>query len=291
MIAGHLTKTPLHEIIVVVVVIIVSPRIHAIHILSGICKPDLLGRSGALLLASLGRILLLLLLLVRQRRQLACNQLDLLTRHLLRQRPRELLQEGVVVGLLGVGGEQRHQRLSQQIKVGLGNGLKQRQRRYINNLSRITGVHNSNRLVAAAGGPASRADANRREQVLGMGKVGGDLAGLNACATFGGCLVFELEGECVLLCLLGCGEGLLFRDALGGRRLVGEGRGGGLFCSQLRLGGLLALFFRVVGGIPGVYDLRKGVSAGVRAGVGDAGVHRRRTLRHPTSSWRRGRRR
>jgi hypothetical protein len=117
---------------------------------------------GLCLLASLLRGLLLLHLLVAERRQTAGNLLDLVAGQVPGDALDKLLQEQRVLALLGVVGEQRRQRLAQLGELVLGLGVEDVQRAEVDRLGGVA-------LVGDGNGLGLLAEANVAKELLGLG--------------------------------------------------------------------------------------------------------------------------
>jgi hypothetical protein len=197
------------------------------------------------LLPALLLCLLLLHLLVAQRRQPRRNLLNLLTRQILRQLLNELLQKQRVLPFLRVGSNQRCERFAQLFELAFGVGCEEGQRGEVDG--------------GAGRGLVGYGDVFRGLNFVGDGEVAEEFFGLGAravdflLAKADAALGFRLFLVALVVVLhLPSAEGCLsmFLDPLRLGLVV-------CFCLSFRLclglGGLLFLFafdFGVLGGVP-----------------------------------------
>lgn len=208
-----------------------------------------LGLGGLALLAALLGRLLLLHLLVAERRQGAGNLLDLVAGQLLGELLAELLEEKAVVRLLGAAGEDGNQGGAELLELRLGRGVEEGDGGEVDGAVGVAGVEEHG--VPGRDGLAL-ADADAAKEVLGVRQIGLLLKRAEAVPLL---RLGLLVAGVVILGELAGPLGLSLGYALGLGLLVGGGLGVGL-C--LGLGGLLCLFaldFRVFGGIPGFENL------------------------------------
>ena len=206
-----------------------------------------LGLGGLGLLAALVGRLLLLHLLVAERRHGAGNLLDLVAGEVLGQLLGKLLQEQRVVRLLGARRDDGAQGGAQLLELRLGRGLEDWERAEVD---RLVGVVRVDDDVAGGRGLAPAADADGAEEVLGVAEIGLLLGAAQALA------LLRL-GLILALVLLGLGAGagplgLAVGDSLGLALLV---RGSLRLGLGLGFGSLLCLFaldFGVLSGVPRV---------------------------------------
>jgi len=204
-------------------------------------------RLGSLgLLAALLSSLLLLQLLVAERRQGAGNLLDLVTGEILGQLLGELLQEEGVVGLLGVGSKNRDESVAQSLKLGLGLGVEHGEGREVDGVVGVLGIDHH----GASGGEnlAAVADANGTEKILGVLEIGLLLGAAKALALLG--LGLVVVARLISFLELAGTLGHALSDALGLGLLVGSSLGLSLSLGLSSLLSLLALNLGVLGGVP-----------------------------------------
>lgn len=210
-------------------------------------KRDLVLRRLRLLPPSLRR-LLLLHLLIAQRRQAARNLLDLVRRQVLGELLGELLQEDDIVRLGHVGRQQRNERLAHALKLQLGLRVEQRQLREVDSRARVLGVKDNG--VGSSLLATVVADAYSTEKVLGVSEIS---LLLRATQAFTAGTLILIRADVAVPRLE---EKLLGGDALSYALGLGLLARGGL-CVGLGLLrscdlGLLALNLGVLGCIPGV---------------------------------------
>ena len=158
------------------------------------------------------------------------------------------------MGLLVVASDNRNHNGPQIFELGLGLGVKQRQRCQVDGLGRVLRVDGyrgarGGGLPHAAGADLGAADAEPRvaEQVLGVLQISLLLGAAQALAALGFGLVLV---ALILIGKLAGPLGLVLGDTLRLRLLVGGGLGVRLSFGLRGLLGLLALSLGVLGSVP-----------------------------------------
>lgn len=145
-------------------IIFISLSVRIWHSISARVQSSLCLR-GLWFLSTLLRRLLLLHLLITQRRQRTRNLLDLIAGQILRDLLGEFLQEDDIMCLLHIIGNERHERLAQLLKLRFCSRVEERKCRQINRGSRILPL-NLYRICRA--GTLARINANVTEKILGV---------------------------------------------------------------------------------------------------------------------------
>lgn len=202
------------------------------------------------LLAALVGSLLLLHFLVADGCQGAGDFLDLVAGEILGQLLGKLLEEQAIVGFLGVGSEDGCKDSAELLKLGLGRWVEERERGEVDGVGRILGVDDNS---SASSVRLAAANTQIVKEVFGVLQVRLLLCAAETLALLG----FGLIIARVLVRLSGSAGsvGLVVGDTLRLGLLTGSGIGISLRLGLGSLLCLLAFYFGVFSGVPGIEDL------------------------------------